>query len=618
MDKLVESRICTRSMAKLKAAEAAMLAPAKLCVPQRKPDTLAATPTAPETAQEIHAISRTQNASNSSLANGNTLSQTQQAPSSEATSMSQGLAVDEIPMDLDGVTPPEENSKSPQIGFRAVASASIICCDRCNIIFQRVSNQPPHCPLCSAKNVHKRQYQEDLKSFQHALESNAMQINTLQKSFNDIKEIVAQISEHTKVCEHKSAAPARLLLQKTAAAQTEEFTEKMLELENINVADLISCIDSKKAQLDQIQNRFDQLISTFTKNVEIAEASAAPLDLGNKPSYSSCNPRQDHDCDLDAGLNELSSDRRVTIGKERVVLLAGGSNVLRSRSVIKNILNRDHRLTVHGDPRHKISDTVAFCSDWLQTKSCALIILHSGLNDILSMENGTEEDISNTVESVCSAIKRLSFECKQKNAKLVVCSIPEVVDFHRRIDWRQSTFVVNASLKSLSNELGYEFLDIVSTIAPNSYLMTTAGIYYNKHGQVHAMSAVAKYIASWLNPEIAIHEHQYTNVKQFSGIGPNRPQHRQTLGPYLSKWVSQRTREPRRPRTPISSLPFQRRISNNREGYVRKLLRAPASSARASTASRVHVQRPYNEAVYAQPLSQHYLNPWLPGAVPWS
>lgn len=614
MEKLGEGGVRTRSMAKLKPAEAALLAPAKLCVPQREP---AATPPVLQTVQESHTVPRIQNAANSNVALGNTPPQIQQALTTEANSMSQGLAVDEVPMDLDGVTPPDGNSRSPQAGFRVIDNASIICCGSCNIIFQRVSDQPQQCPLCSAKKVHKRQYQEDLKTFQYALESNTKQIKTLQKSFDDIRDRVAQISEHTTVCEHSIGIPARALNQGMAAAQSRELTEKMLEMENINVTDLIARIDSKRAQLDQIQGRFDQLINAFTKSVEIAEASAAPLGLGNEHSHAAGTSIQDGDLGLCVGLSEPSSERGVMGEERKAVLLAGGSNVLRSRNVIKNMLRRDHRLTVHGDPRHNLSDSVAFCRDWLQNKDCALVILHSGLNDIFSIEKGTKEDINNTVEGACSAIRSLSSECKKRNAKLVVCSIPEVVDFRRRIDWRQAAFAVNAVLKGLSCELGYDFLDIASTVTATSYLMTVDGIYYNKHGQVHAMSAVARSIASWLNIEIGTLGHELRNGKQSSDVRPNGSRYRQTPDRHLERRFS-RPREPRYPITPVNRLPFQGQPHNYIYDGVRNQSRGSALPARLSTAPWVHAHHKRNGVFDAAKLGQHYLNPWLPGAVPWS
>lgn len=264
------------------------------------------------------------------------------------------------------------------------------------------------------------------------------------------------------------------------------------------MAELISCFDSKKKKLCQVQSDFEALIDAFGSKIEHAKSCVAQADRLRDQQFP---PSPTHELRCSPSMAHKSSSENSGQSKLEVanpVLVAGDVNLSQARNVLRKLLRYDRRLSVYGASKHALADTVAFCTSWLQCRSETLVILHSGLNDVLSIEENDKVNINSAIEAACTAIKELYLACQRSNSTLMVCSIPEVVDFNRRIDLRCIAFEFNSALKTLSNELGFEFIDIAHRFSTNRPLMAVDGTHYNKHGQLIAMSAIAEPIDKWL------------------------------------------------------------------------------------------------------------------------
>lgn len=608
METLAGSGVRTRSMAKQGHSDASLLAPAKLSLKRG-----AHAPTGSHTkhtTQETRAapLVQTRNNENQSDACDSTPLRAQKAVPSDACVLNTNSAFEEVPMDLGGVLSPANHPASGKAVHQTIDSTAVVCCAKCSILYQYAANQQSSCPLCSAKESHRRHYEEDLEGLQAALDANTKQIKDLQDSLQDIKTTVAHLCEQVSRIERDFSHPTEVLGM--TSGQLGSLLQKALEYKSVDIAEIITCCETKIGQLCQLRDKFDCLVEEYSKSVEEAGAFVS-RGAGLRPDspYPSTGPGQ--------GRNSKSPSDQPTPAGKAAVLIVGDSNVFRSRDVVKNMLGRDHRVTVLADPGHNISNSVALCTEWLRREGPALVIVHSGLIDILSMENDTKEDIANSIENICSAVRGLFEECGQSNATLSVCSIPEVIDFKKRRDWRQVAFAVNVALKGLSNDLGFGFIDIAAKVSATSYLMAADGFHYNRYGQEHAMSAIAGPVAAWLNIQVASSNEYFTKKKQ-----PFRPRF-EASGPLQAKNSAYSGRRPeysypQRLNNPASSVSFRPPSSWNMPFSVGHRRDVPGQPDQPPGYAWKWEQRSGGIGGYVSSYKLQHLNPWMPGAVPWS
>lgn len=122
---------------------------------------------------------------------------------------------------------------------------------------------------------------------------------------------------------------------------------------------------------------------------------------------SNTNPKPSEN---NASLSEAVVEECVqpTIGSHaKSAIIVGGSNVVRFSKLALSMLHRDARFRVIGDTSFTITESTDFCRKWLHDiKGPALIVLHSGLQDILSHPLD-QPDYMPLIEHICDSVRAL-------------------------------------------------------------------------------------------------------------------------------------------------------------------------------------------------------------------
>lgn len=305
----------------------------------------------------------------------------------------------------------------------------------------------------------------------------------------------------------------------------------------------------------------------------------------------------------------------------RVVLFAGDSNIGQLQAAATGVLHNEKRVKIYGRSKDKLADTFSFCQNWLQKSDYkALVVVHSGLNDILQVSVENLEEVRQVKTAIIDSVTEFFSQCRNKDAYLKVCSLPEVIDFRRRIDWRAIIFDINVALKKLSLDLGFEFIDLTELASAGSLLMARDGIHYNRRGHQTAMKIVAASVGLWLGAQANARNPSAKFPKTSSS---NRRKASASLS--MDRYNHVPMKKENKPFTRSSPRRFQRNFSALRrhggstsDSYVR-----PRSAQNVNPLyCRNYMRSPTTFTSHRKNMQVHpeqdHLNPWLPGFVPWS
>lgn len=634
MAKTPESGVCTRSM--VKQANASLLAPARLSLQPEKHEPLPYRQQMLANNPVVMPADRDEGTyqaqSDTSLLRQRELS-TNPMPTA---SSSNSKAIEDVPMDCGEPSSPRKQAPASEQEFRPVDSSLVVCCKVCNVIFQQVANRTVTCPFCSAKKIHKLQYGKDLKLLQSALDTCATQIKKLQQGLEKIKCSYAYLRDRPQV--DKQHSPTVEIAPDAPSLSVLDLSPKANPpiIQNSDMVEPGSTPYTKQTKPCQT-NASSEILINASKLEEEVGASSLTADLMNVRTPGCSTSLGQTDSLLLRSVCEsgpAGTGQQCTSNKTSV-LIAGDSSVTQCRSAMRQILGHDRRVTVFGAAKHTLATTVSFCSKWLRRESDSLVIIHSGLNDVFSIDGDKKSKGADTIERSCTAIRELFATCQQSRSTLMVCSIPEVVDFKNRVDYRYVAFDFNIALKSLANELGFEFIDIAPKLNTGRPFMAGNGVHYNKNGQDLVANVIMTPVTRWL------------------GIHPVSP----CKGPFTKRRhlndKDPPARSPRRVKTSSRSssrnIPATRHLRRGQYGEAAGSLRrgvplAPTKSAMSFDVSNIpkktssqywqsyrfpeHSAYPLLAYGSARPSYGHnavesrdsdkYLNPWVPGAVPWS
>lgn len=528
-----------------------------------------------------------------------------------------GSISEEIAMDVEG-TKATSDGQSGANNLCPIDNSLVVCCSRCRIIYQKMADGLSPCPLCLRQTKHMSLYDTDVKQLRDSLSQASIQINALQKDLQSVKEMLAQHS--AMLTPPTGTASAEKQVREFQTAEIRTLDNPLLEPTQTALSGDTTLLVSEKRGLSEAQGKIDALVLEFERSVrriqELGSQAEVYLQKNSTKVGSAEHPLQACDA-LAIDSNNVSSDAQN-------VLFIGDSNVTRLYHDAKGMLRHNSRVTIRGCPEHKIFDTITSCHEWLQNaKGRLLIVIHSGLNDITALNKYGVDESTHLKQHFRAAISDISTKCQLVGADLMVCSIPEVIDFRRRLDFRSAAFDINSQIKSDAAEIGYKFIDTSPLESLGTHLMARDGLHYNKHGQFEVMKVIAAQIGTWLNMELDLtHSSSATyGGNRKLGYHAKEARNRPPVGVRTFRQISVPTSSRRSTsKTQGSYSDF----SSRRDPVFRcseYLARPPqhretyANKSRNSFPIQLHCAPPhrYNQQNYVQ-----HLNPWMPGAVPWS
>lgn len=377
-----------------------------------------------------------------------------------------------------------------------INSTLIVCCSTCRIIYQRVdSGTLTPCPFCKEKSTFAKQLDSELTSLQKRIAQNAEQIRLLEQVLRELQRAVDELKVSFQNSLQENEAVSDVLGHMVDVVQYDSLERKYAEIERIDTKEIISCFEGSKKHLLDVQDRLDGLISAFNAKVEKLDNILLQADEYIRDTPSTV-PTKQHKVRFESN---CPNDGNQTTCASRAALVVGDFSASSLGNMATKMMGNAEGLRVHGIPGSKLADSVGFCSTWIENnEGNGMVIVHSGLNDLLDSEDPSNLDTMKLSKDISTCIKELSLKCSSAKVTLVVCSIPEVVDFKLRRDWRVKAFEVNQVLKLLSSELNFKLLD-VAPICSEFNTMRRDGIYYSSRGLARVMEAVATIVAPWLN-----------------------------------------------------------------------------------------------------------------------
>lgn len=426
----------------------------------------------------------------------------------------------------------------------------------------------------------------------------------------------------------------RIILDLRASFEAELCTLKMAQqMAAHDVGDVRNDVSAVAFELGKHRERLDSL-GKLDANV----SGLANLQTSN-PVLSDTTEElvQPSSSDIPGSLRQTMPQSDTLV--KRTAILVGDSNTDRFSRLAKRTVLHDKRFRVVGVSNHKFADTVHVCSNILKTTSQdkPLFILHSGLNDILSMTDVNGKATDSLICEMSNSVRKLFRDCRQYGACLKICSIPEVVDLRQRRDWRYITFEVNCALRQLSENLGIEFIDLAPITSRHANSMAFDGIHYNRNGQLQIANALGKVVGSWLGlpfsllkPSVRFGHEQHIQFKS------SRSQRSSSLirinkrnngnetcfvpnksAPKASKEIP--IRKPRYSRLPsilgktssANARIMRSNLSSNNYRGIRDAVRGINKPQKLNSASRKCEWASKNQA------ERDFLDPWLPGCAPW-
>lgn len=495
--------------------------------------------------------------------------------------------------------------------FVPIESSLVVCCRVCRTIYQRMNaSAPPHCPccvLCARFSPKAAESNSDFTQLRHAVSRCADQIRTLERNLYNLREQVEnqKANFERSVCD--AVVAARALEQMTVTVQCDSLQKKLAEIENFDISDLVSTCARGRERLVDVQSKTDDLVSAFDKKLETISALVTKAEQVLADS-------------LPKTLNDVCAQSASPYPIEHVVdepselgtaLIVGDSNVDRLAHLAKNKRWDNSRLLMHGDPNKTFAEHAAFCASWLHhARQRSIVVLHSGLYDILSTETPSSGGSDIIASNICSAIRDLGELCTNTGSVLAVCSIPEVIDYKRRLDWRAIAFDVNNAIKKTVTEIGMRYVDLTG-IACNDPVMAINGVDYNRAGLLKTLHLLRELVSPW-TLELKISQSTPTRKEA-------RHRERVGIGNTRERDASSAKREHpfgERPRLRSSFKEKQVRDTEPRIRQQRPIHRASLLSGYRRV-SRPRVATNPGYPVSPNNLMSDFLDPWLPGRAPW-
>lgn len=260
--------------------------------------------------------------------------------------------------------------------FRAIESSLVVCCARCNVIFQRHQNTPTPCPLCHFAGTNNSRLDYEFGTYRSTSSQHDLQIAELVKAIKTIQNKLAAMENDIA-----SAEVSKLLKDMTATVEWNTLETKLAEIESFDISEFVELIDAKRSQLVQTLDKFDSLnmsLKAITGKELDSACSAAGLDL-NRGSNTNSVANAFH------SFSPEHTKRAVDLPMtHKRVLIAGDLNVAQVYRAASALLQNDKRVSMLANSEYKFENTVAGCKDWLRGGSgSALVVVHSGLRDVL-------------------------------------------------------------------------------------------------------------------------------------------------------------------------------------------------------------------------------------------
>lgn len=516
--------------------------------------------------------------------------------------------------------------------FRAIESSLVACCARCNIIFQRLPSTPTPCPLCHFAGASSSRLDHEFGAWRSTASHHDLQISDLVGGIKTIQSKLTAMEDNIA-----SAEVSKLLKDMTATVEWNTLETKLAEIESFDISEFVALIDAKRGQLVETLDKFDSL-NTSLKAITGKELNStySAAGLGQNRGSDTTSSRN-APCSFSPERIKGSVDLSVI---HKRVLIAGDLNVAQVFRAASALLQNDQRVTVLANSEYKLENTVAGCKDWLRGASGpALVILHSGLRDVL-LTQASQDNYEQVKSTICENIKRLSQICLEKNASLKVTSIPEIIDYADRRDYRQIAFDINVAIKKLSSELDFEFIDILAATKGMLNSFAKNGIHYNRNGQSLVGKCIADSISHWLGEPKKIsaglaeaerpRRHNSTNIPahrphlRFNSYGNKRLTELRKTRVQAPSYLHQRAGyiEPRNwpePCPQYSSFKNSSRPAHSTLKEITHMDHGPLTLPQALlTHSSADTYSPRHTRGSTNLNKDGYLNPWQPGFEPWA
>lgn len=378
----------------------------------------------------------------------------------------------------------------------------VVCCSSCRVIFQQQANCSTFaCPVCSQQKSDKQWLEVALTEFRSTNAQIADRLAELDKALVILQTEVTSIKnagQNDALAISKS--PAENLDRANTGGETNRLEEQM-DTDNALISETGSCLNVNRNQLDEVRERLESLVDASKTKANQLEELCSRAECYLTKMDSNTNPKLSEN---NASHSEADAEECVQPTNEshaKSAIIVGGSNVVRFSKLALSLLHRDARFRVIGDISFTITESTDFCRKWLHDiKGPALIVLHSGLQDILSHPLD-QPDYKLLIENICDSVRALHADCVDFGALLKVCSVPEVVDFINRHDYRKIAFDLNAALNNLALELGFQFINNAAVTPSLAHLTTYDGRHFNKAGQFAVLKPIVTTVAEWLEIE---------------------------------------------------------------------------------------------------------------------
>lgn len=377
----------------------------------------------------------------------------------------------------------------------------VVCCSSCKVLFQQQPNYPaPVCPVCSQLKPQKQWLELALSEFRAG---NAEITRRLTELESTLVKLQAEVISLKSIVRNEALGVPKCSDGKTDIsnnlAELNKSEEKM-DIGYVLTPETASLSDKRK-QLEETRERLESLLDNSNAKANQLEmlcsrAESYLVEMHNATSSKSCGAA--------ASANEAADTRihpEEEVFAKKSAIIIGDSNVVRFSETASILLRMDDRFEARGALGFTLMESADFCQKWLQeVEGSALIVLHSGLQDIISY-SADHTDYTPLIDSICARIRDLSETCANSGAFLKICSVPEVVDFINRRDYRKIAFDLNSALRCLSSELHFDFLDVAVNTSGRTHLTTHDGLHFNKAGQLAVLKHIVTAVAEWLEIE---------------------------------------------------------------------------------------------------------------------
>lgn len=392
----------------------------------------------------------------------------------------------------------------------------VVCCSGCRVIFQQTANSLSFiCPVCSQLRADKERHETALSEFRSNTASILERLADLEKTLLALQTEVSALKSSSTLKNDGLPLPKDLAETSNTiigSALSANLDEQM-DTDSAPATETVSSLHIRGRELDETRDKLESLLDVSSIRMDRLEAL--------------CNRAESYLAAIDSNINSIATRDSIPETKStaqppkelqtKTAIILGDSNVARFSDLALSMLRKNDRLVVQGNIGGTIAESSDFARKWLRdVKGPALVVLHSGLQDVLSRPLD-QIDYTALIDGVCDEVRSLFTDCANSEASLMVCSVPEVVDFISRRDYRKIAYDLNCALESLSLELGFRFLNLTTNIPTHAHLTTYDGLHFNKVGQLTVLKPIVAVVAEWLGIEPDL------------SIEPSKPSRRQSL-----------------------------------------------------------------------------------------